>query len=98
VSATFEVLYRPEVLEEDLPDIPRNLEERIFRAIETRLMTEPTRYGTRLRRSLSNLWKLRVGDYRVVYEVEGRSVRVWAIAHRKGVYAETERRQRKQKR
>ena len=95
---TFEVLYRPEVLEEDLPAIPRNLQERIFRAIETRLMTEPTRYGTRLRRSLSDLWKLRVGDYRVVYEVGGRTVRIWAIAHRKGVYDERERRQRTRER
>ncbi len=88
----YEVLYRQEVLDEDLLVIPRNLQRRILSAIERRLATEPLRYGTRLRRSLSWLWKLRVGDYRVVYEVEGRTVRIWTIAHRRRAYEEAERR------
>lgn len=88
----FEVLYREEVVDEDLPGIPANLRRRIFKAIEARLATEPTRYGTRLRRSLSSLWKLRVGDYRVVFEIERKTVRIWAIAHRKDVYPEADRR------
>lgn len=87
-----EVLYREEVLDEDLPGIPANLRRRIINAIEARLATEPTRYGTRLRRSLSALWKLRGGDYRVVFEIERKTVWIWAIAHRKDVYPEAERR------
>lgn len=86
----FEVLYREEVVAEDLPAIPRNLQKRILRAIESRLATEPAQYGTRLRRSVSSLWKLRVGDYRIVYEIEGKTVRIWTIAHRKRAYAEAE--------
>ena len=57
-------------------------------------MTEPARYGQRLRRSLSGLWKLRVGDYRVVYEISGPRITVWAVRHRKEVYEEAERRSR----
>ncbi|MBI2890815.1 MAG: type II toxin-antitoxin system RelE/ParE family toxin [Nitrospirae bacterium] len=76
----------------DLPRLPRNLQARIVRAIERRLMAAPTRYGSRLRRSLAGLWKLRVGDYRVVYAVEGSMVRVWLIAHRKEAYEEMDRR------
>jgi mRNA-degrading endonuclease RelE of RelBE toxin-antitoxin system len=57
----------------------------IDRAIEARLATEPEKYGTRLRRSLLGLWKLRVGDYRVVFELQAGRVRVWAIVHRKRV-------------
>ena len=91
-AGSYRILYRPEVLTEDLPGIPRNLQGRIIRAIETRLGTDPARYGTRLRRSLSSLWKLRVGDYRVVYELEANQVRVWLIAHRKAAYREAERR------
>lgn len=87
---SYDVTYRSEVLEEDLPRIPRNLQKRILSAIENRLMTEPVHYGTRLRRSLSALWKLRVGDYRVVYEISGRTVRIWTIAHRKRAYEEAE--------
>lgn len=88
----YRILYRPDILSEDLPEIPRNLQRRIVHAIETRLGTDPARYGARLRRSLSPLWKLRVGDYRVVYELEARTVRVWLIAHRKTVYSEAGRR------
>jgi mRNA interferase RelE/StbE len=82
------VLYRQEVLEEDLKSIPANLRKRILKAIQVRLATEPARYGTRLRQSLSSLWKLRVGDYRVVFEIENKTVRIWTIAHRKKGYLE----------
>ena len=72
--------------------MPRNLQKRILDAIDSRLRTEPARYGVRLRRSLWGLWKLRVGDYRVVFEIAGSEVFIWAIAHRKFVYGEAERR------
>lgn len=77
---------------EDLDEMPQNLRARILRAIEQRLTTAPSRYGIRLRQSLAGLWKLRVGDYRVVYELEGAQVTVWAIRHRKHVYPIVERR------
>ncbi len=86
------IVYRPEVLEEDLRKLPRNIRSRIVRAIESRLGTEPERTGSRLRRSLAGLWKLRVGDYRIVYDFEGETIRVWIIAHRSRVYDEVARR------
>lgn len=92
MPGAYSVVYRQEVLAEDLPAIPRNMQSRLLRAIEERLTTEPARYGSRLRRSLSALWKLRVGDYRVVYELRGVTVRIWAIAHRKRAYEEVGRR------
>ncbi|MGH7412312.1 MAG: type II toxin-antitoxin system RelE family toxin, partial [Candidatus Methylomirabilis sp.] len=47
---------------------------------------------SQLKQSLSGLWKLRVADYRVVYEIEEKKVTVWVIRHRKDVYAEAQRR------
>ena len=79
--------YRPEI-NDDLDRIPRNVQARIKRAIEQRLETNPIRFGERLRRSLIGLWKLRVGDSRVVYEIKGLNVTVWMVAHRKDVYEE----------
>jgi len=81
-----------EVVWDDLETLPRNIRERILRAVELRLTTAPTHYGVKLRQALSNLWKLRVGDYRVVYEITGNHVTVWAVRHRKDVYAVVERR------
>lgn len=86
------VVHRPEIAAEDLPRMPGNVRARIVRAIETRLMTEPAKYGERLRHSLIGLWKIRVGDYRVCYEIEGHTVTVWAIRDRRDVYSILERR------
>jgi len=88
----YEVELRPEVVAEDLVELPANIRARIIRAVESRLATEPTRYGVRLRQSLGGLWKIRVGDYRIVYEIEEEKVTVWAIRHRKDIYEEAERR------
>ena len=81
----YEVELRPDVVGEDLTKIPANIRARIIRAVESRLTTEPTRYGVRLSQSLGGLWKIRVGDYRIVYEIEEEKVTVWAIRHRKDV-------------
>jgi mRNA interferase RelE/StbE len=82
----FTVKYHPDVKSNDLPPINAKMRERIKRAIETRLMTEPQEYGLPLRKNLGGYWKLRVGDYRVVFKVEGEIVYVLAIRHRKHVY------------
>ena len=72
--------------EDDLPDIPANLHTRIARSIDGRLTSEPMRYGVPLRGTLKGYWKLRVGDYRVVFKVAGREVWILTILHRRDVY------------
>lgn len=79
-------VYHPDVADADLPLLPSNIQRRIARAIESRLAEAPERYGTPLRETLRGYWKLRVGDYRVVYQVMGAEVRVLGILHRKRVY------------
>ena len=78
--------YHPEVARNDLPEIPTNLKQRIARSIESRLTESPERYGTPLRGSLKGYWKLRVGDYRVVFKIVGSDVWILTILHRKAVY------------
>jgi mRNA interferase RelE/StbE len=78
--------YHPRVAEDDLADIPVNLHARIARSIDARLTSEPLRYGVPLRGALKGYWKLRVGDYRVVFKVTGREVWILTILHRREVY------------
>jgi len=78
--------YHPEVAEDDVPEIPANLRKRIARSIESRLTTAPNRYGMPLKGSLKGHWKLRIGDYRVVFKIVGSEVWILAILHRKAVY------------
>ena len=40
----------------------------------------------RLHRELKDLYKLRVGDYRVIYSVHQESITVEAVGHRRDVY------------
>jgi len=47
-------------------------------------MLNPVLYSTQ--DVLQGYWKLRVGDYRVVFKVEGAEVRNLGIGHRKHVY------------
>lgn len=81
----FRILYHPEV-KADVSRINKKLRSRIKKAIETRLMTSPQRYGEPLRKTLKGYWKLRVGDYRIVFRVSGNDIKIFAIIHRKTIY------------
>jgi mRNA interferase RelE/StbE len=82
----FTVKYHHDVKIIDLPGINVKMRARIRRAIESRLMKAPQEYGVPLRKNLRGYWKLRVGDYRVVFKVEGEVVYVLGIRHRKNIY------------
>ncbi len=88
----YDLVYHPDVRNKDIPAISRTLRKRIERAIETRLRTEPQRYGEPLRRTLKGYWKLRVGDYRVVFKVVKNEVWIYGIIHRREVYQRVARR------
>ncbi|MFH1093651.1 MAG: type II toxin-antitoxin system RelE/ParE family toxin [Candidatus Omnitrophota bacterium] len=84
----YTIIYHPDIPKEDLSGIPRNIKDTIRRAIETRLMSNPFLAGEPLRQSLKGHRKLRVGDYRVIYRVEGGTkIVVLKIGHRKDVYS-----------
>lgn len=79
-------------MSDDLAKLPKNIARRILDAIEGRLATNPHVYGERLRKSLRGFWKIRVGNYRVVYEIVGQQVRVYGVIHRREVYRRVVRR------
>ena len=85
----FELRYHPDVRDVDIPKLNETLKKRIKKAIEERLSTSPHQYGEPLRKTLKGYWKLRVGDYRVVYKVAGNEVWILAIINRKDVYKKT---------
>ncbi len=86
----FSIRYHSDVRDIDLKRLDARTKQRIRRAIETRLMIAPQEYGQPLRRTLKGYWKLRVGDYRVVFKIAGRELLVLGICHRKEVYSRIE--------
>ncbi len=82
----FRITYHREVKRTDLVRLDGKTKQLIKRAIEERLLVEPQRYGRPLRGTLKGYWKLRIGDYRVVFKVVRKEVRVLGICHRKDIY------------
>ncbi len=88
----FELKYHPDARAVDIPLINSKLRRRIKKAIETRLITAPHQYGEPLRKTLKGYWKLKVGDYRVVFKIVESEVWILGIIHRKDVYAKIKKR------
>ncbi|MDT8366777.1 MAG: type II toxin-antitoxin system RelE/ParE family toxin [bacterium] len=86
----FRITYHPTVRKDDIPALPKAARDQIRRPIEERLTKAPQEYGQPLRKTLKGYWKLRVGDYRVVFRIEGTEVIVLVIKHRKDVYGDAE--------
>ena len=82
----YKLKYHPDVKRSDLPKIDAKNRKMIKRAIEERLSIQPEVYGKPLQRTLKGYWKLRVGDYRIVFNVTSASIFIFGIIHRKEVY------------
>lgn len=95
MAVSFEVTYLKIVVQEDIPHLGNSWRERVRKAIEDKLTTTPDFFGKPLRRSLKGYRKLRVGDYRVVFRIQGNQVVILAILHRSVVYSETEKRSKR---
>ena len=84
-------VYHPDV-SDDIARILVNIRRVIQRAIEERLGSDPVKFGDPLKRNLRGYRKLRVGDYRVIYRIDGQNIVVLMIGHRKDVYDKVEQR------
>ena len=73
---TWSILYHHSV-EEDLESIGPSAARRIVKAIDAKLTRSPMQFGAPLSGNLADFRKLRVGDYRVVYQV--REKRSWSM-------------------
>ncbi len=88
----FEIAYHELVISEDLPKLSSVWKNRIRKAVEARLISRPELYGKPLRKSLKGYRKLRVGDYRVIFRIEAKTVKIFMIAHRSVVYTKVSKR------
>ncbi len=82
----FDIIYHPDVVHSDIPKLTPVWKKKIQIRIKDRLTVHPDLYGKPLRRSLAGYRKLRVGDYRVVFEIQQTTVKILMIEHRSRVY------------
>jgi mRNA interferase RelE/StbE len=71
----------------ELESLPARLVQRIFPTIEE-LAKEPRPRGCRKLTTEKNLWRIRVGDYRVIYAIDDdkQAIDIIAVRHRSKAY------------
>ena len=86
---SYEIEYLEQV-KKDLKGISKPCKEKIRQAIENKLVSNLIEFGKPLQYSLKGLRRLRVGDYRVIFQIDQprQIVLVVKIGHRKEVYEE----------
>ena len=82
----YKIEYLESVVIDDIPKLAKTEKKRIRKAIEERLMQDPFRFGKPLRYSLKGCRRMRIGNYRVIFKLEIRSILIIKISHRKEVY------------
>ena len=82
----YEVVLSPKA-EKQLDELPTPLRRRITEAVEG-LESKPRPHGVKKLTGAENLWRIRVGDYRIVYTIEDDRliVLVVKIGHRRKIY------------
>jgi mRNA interferase RelE/StbE len=88
----YKVVYHGKVVHDDLAKITAENKNRIKKAIETKIAVRPDIFSKPLHRPLGGYRNTRVGDYRIVFRVEGKKVLIFGIIHRSWVYKELEKR------
>jgi mRNA interferase RelE/StbE len=82
----YQVLLRP-AAQRDLKKLPKRVFARISEELG-RLSDNPRPRGVKKLSGQENEWRLRTGDYRILYEISDseRVVRIFRIAHRREAY------------
>ena len=86
MEITYEIIYEVAVVARDIPYLDTRIRKRVRDAVESKLASQPNLFGAALRQSLRGYRKLRVGEYRVIYRIDKKIVRVVAIGKRDTVY------------
>ncbi|MBE9231652.1 type II toxin-antitoxin system RelE/ParE family toxin [Cuspidothrix issatschenkoi LEGE 03284] len=83
---TYQVII-PEPVEKQLENLSQNINERILEKILS-LVEDPRPSGVKKLKGFKNEYRIRVGDYRVRYEIDDENLTVIVLhcSHRKDVY------------
>ncbi len=92
MGINFEIAYHESVVEEDIKTLSKTDRIKIKKAIENKIAVFPEMFGKPLRRTLRGYRSLRVGDYRIVFRVEDKIVKIFYIDHRSVIYKNTSKR------
>lgn len=67
------------VVHEDFKKINKKDKSIILKTIYKKLSTSPQEYGSPLRYEVKGYWKLKISDYRVIYKIEKKEVKILVL-------------------
>ena len=82
----YRILYNDDVTRRIIPSLPSRDKEIIRRAIDERLTFDPVNLGKPLQHNLKGYKSLRIGNWRVIYRLEGENVIICDIVDRRDAY------------
>lgn len=71
--------------ERDIERLERSIKERIGRTL-LRYSEDPLRYAEKLSNPILGEYRFRIGEYRVIFDIEGNEIVVLRVGHRKEIY------------
>ena len=73
--------------EKDMKRLPPLIFRRVASAVQD-LKSVPRPVGTKKLAGAEGGWRIRIGDYRVIYDIDdaAKRVRVWRVRHRREAY------------
>jgi mRNA interferase RelE/StbE len=72
----YRIVFHKLVVKNDLPKLDKSDQNKILNSIYKKLTIAPEKFGKPLHGQLKTFFKLRVNDYRVVYEIKKKEVTV----------------------
>jgi mRNA interferase RelE/StbE len=71
--------------ERDIAGLDSKTKERIGKTL-LRYREEPLRYAEKLSDPILGTYRFRIGDYRVIFDLEGNEIVVLRVGHRREIY------------
>ena len=69
----------------DIQKLEKNVKKRIGKALE-RYSEKPLKYASALSNSELGMYRFRIGDYRVIFDIDKENIVVLRVGHRKDIY------------
>jgi len=84
----YRIEFLPDVLKDDLKKLSKNLKHTFMTAIMDRVAERPYDFKPLKGKKYYGIWRLRVGDYRIAYEINEKQklVTILCIESRSNVY------------
>lgn len=72
----YQLIYAQQVILKDIPKLSEPVKDLIKSTIEKKLLADPVKFGKPLKYSLKGCRSLRVGNYRIIYQLSDKTIKI----------------------